>query len=138
VVVLLATGTAWYSGRLWVHERYFDYLVAQQKNDLELASVELAGDIANFLHERARTAPPRPRPATWNRDEDAVLRYEQETSILYEARFGGEVRRARQMFAMRGLTDRDFDAFYRHPSSGFEIDVVARRLSLLARRLERT
>src|SRR6516162_4762473 len=44
VVVLLATGTAWYSGRQWVHEKYFNYLVAQQKTNLELSAVELAGD----------------------------------------------------------------------------------------------
>ena len=138
VVVLLATGMAWYSGRLWVHERYFDYLVAQQKTDLELRSVELAGDIANFLRERALAAPPRPQPATWERDEVAVLRYEQETSLRYEAAFGTPVRRTRQLFAMRGLTDRDLDAFYRHPSSAFEIDVIARRLAALAHRLERS
>jgi len=46
-VVLLATGIAWYSGRQWVHEKYFDYLVAQQKADLRLGSMELAGEIAN-------------------------------------------------------------------------------------------
>src|SRR5882672_6670299 len=53
VVVLLATGIAWYSGRQWVHEKYFDYLVAQQKVDLRLRSVELAGEIANLLRVRA-------------------------------------------------------------------------------------
>src|SRR5882762_1602142 len=44
VVVLIATAMTWYSGRLWVHEKSFDYLVAQQKADLEIRSVELAGD----------------------------------------------------------------------------------------------
>ena len=138
VVVLLATGTAWYSGRLWVHEKQFDYLVVQQKTDLELRSLELSGDIVNFLRQRARGAPPRPRPATWDRDEDAVFRYEQETAIRFEAEFGAAVRATRQMFAQRRLVDRDLDAFYRRPSSAFEISVIAERLVVLARRLERT
>jgi hypothetical protein len=138
VVVLLATGMTWYSGRLWVHEKQFDYLVVQQKTDLELRSLELSGDIINFLRQRARGAPPRPRPATWDRDEDAVFRYEQETAIRFEAEFGAEVRATRQMFAQRRLVDRDLDAFYRRPSSAFEISVIAERLAVLARRLERT
>jgi hypothetical protein len=138
VVVLIATAMTWYSGRQWVHEKYFDYLVAQQKTELEIRSVELAGDIENFLHQRARTAPPRPRPATWDSDEHAVFEYEQETSVLFEAEFGVQVRRARQMFSLRGLTDRDLDAFFRRPGNAFEIDVVARRLAALARRLPRS
>ena len=137
VVVLLATGMTWYSGRLWVHEKYFDYLVAQQKAELEIGSVELAGDITNFLRQRVGTAPPRPRPATWDRDEDAVFRYQHETSALFEAQFGPQVRRAREMFSLRGMRDRDLDAFYRRPANAFEIDVVARKLAALARRLER-
>jgi hypothetical protein len=138
VVVLMATLMAWFSARLWVHEKQFDYLVAQQKTDLELRAVELSGDIANFLRERGRTAPPRPQPATWERDEIAVLRYEQETAALFEAEFGAQVRTTREMFALRRLNDRDLDAFYRRPSTAFEIGVVARRLAVLAHRLERT
>jgi hypothetical protein len=137
VVVLLVTGVAWYEGRVWVHEKQFDYLVAEQKTDLELRSVELAGDIENFLRERGRGAPPRPRPATWDHDVDAVLRYEQDTSLLFEAEFGPQVRRAREMFRLRGLIDRDFDAFYRQPANAFQIDIIARRLTVLAHRLER-
>jgi hypothetical protein len=138
VVVLLATGMTWYSGRQWVHEKQFDYLVALQKTDLELGGVELSGDIVNFLRERARTAPPRPQPATWERDENAVLLYEQETAMLFEAGYGARVRRLREMFAQRRLIDRDLDAFYRRPSTSFEIGVIATRLTVLAHRLERT
>jgi hypothetical protein len=138
VVVLLATGMAWYAGRQWVHEKYFDYMVTQQKTTLELDSIELSGEIATFLHARARTAPPRPRPATWERDENAVLRYEQETSRLFEAQFGQQVRRTRDMYSLRGLRDRDLDAFYGRPANAFQIDVVSRRLAVLAHRLERS
>jgi hypothetical protein len=137
VVVLLATAVAWYEGRLWVHEKQFDYLVAQQKTDLKLRSVELAGDIENFLRERRRDAPPRPKPATWDHDVEAVLRYEQDTSLLFEAEFGPQVRRTREMFRLRGLTDRDLEAFYRQPANAFQIDIVAGRLAALAHRLER-
>jgi hypothetical protein len=138
VVVLLVTGMTWYSGRLWVHEKYFDYLVAQQKTALDLHSIELSGDIVNFLRERARAAPPRPKPATWERDVSAVLAYEQETSQRFEEVFGPQVRQTRQMLAQRGLIDRDLDAFYRRPANAFQIDIIARRLAVLAHRLERT
>ena len=138
VVVLLATGMGWYSGRLWVHEKQFDYLVAQQKTDLELRSLELSGNIVNFLRERGLAAPPRPKPATWDHDVDAVLRYEQETSLLFEAEFGPKVRMTREMLALRGLIDRDLDAFYRRPANAFQICVVAKKLAALGRRLERS
>ena len=138
VVLLLATGMSWYSSRLWVHEKYFDYLVTQQKTTLDLGCIELAGDIANFLRERAAAAPQRPQPATWDRDVDALLRYEQETSQLFDAEFGAQVRQTRQMMAQRGFVDRDLDAFYRRPANAFQITVVARRLAALAHRLERS
>ena len=40
--------------------------------------------------------------------------------------------------ALEQLTDRDLDAFYRRPANAFQIDVVAKRLLVLARRLDRT
>ena len=61
-----------------------------------------------------------------------------ETAALFEAEFGAQVRTTREMFALRRLIDRDLDAFYRRPSTAFEIGVVARRLAVLAHRLERT
>jgi len=138
VVILVVTGMGWYSARLWVHEKYFDYLVAQQKSALENGGIELAGDIENFLRVRATTAPPRPRPSTWDRDEAAVFRYEEETAALFEAEFGPQMRTTHDMLLQRGLRDRDLDAFYRRPANAFQIDVIARRLAVLAHRLERT
>jgi hypothetical protein len=44
----------------------------------------------------------------------------------------------RDMFSLRGLIDRDLDAFFRQPANAFQIGVVARRLAVLAHRLERT
>ena len=138
LVLLVGTGMGWYSGRLWVHEKQFDYLVASQKNDLRLGIIELAGDIDIFLRERAKGAPPRPAPATWERDMETVLRYEEETAALYEIRFGAQVRRTRDILALEQLTDRDLDVFYKRPANPFQIDVVAKRLIVLAHRLERT
>jgi hypothetical protein len=138
VVLLVATGMGWYAGRLWIHEKQFDDLVREQKADLELRIVEIAGDIVNFLRERGRTAPPHPSPATWQRDVDALLRYEAETSSLYERRFGPQVRKTRDILALERLTDRDLDAFYRRPANAFQINVIAEKLIALARRLERS
>lgn len=135
VVVLLATAGAWYSARLAVHEKQFTYLVAWQKSQLRMAALEVSGDVLNFLSRRAREAPARPAPATWDRDVDAILRFEDETSAEFEASFGARVRRTRDLLAIEGLRDPDLDAFYRHPANAFQIDVVARRLAALAGRL---
>jgi hypothetical protein len=54
-----------------------------------------------------------------------VLRYEQETALLFEARFASQVRGIRAMFSLRGLTDRDMDAFHRRPANAFQIGVIA-------------
>jgi hypothetical protein len=136
-VVLMTSAMVWYGGRLWVHERQFDYLVASQRSGLELRAIELSGDVVNFLRARERTAPPRPAPATWNRDTAALLRYEDETATAFEEMFGRQVRRAHDLLELEGLTDRDLDAFYRHPANAFQIYIVAEKLASLARRLDR-
>jgi hypothetical protein len=134
-VLLVASAMAWHAGRLWIHERQFDYLVASQREALRLAAVELSGDILDFLAARARTVPPSPAPATWDRDVAGVLAYESDTAGMYEARFGPAVRRAHDLFALEGLDDRDLDVFYRRPANAFQIRIVARRLAFLAGRL---
>jgi hypothetical protein len=138
VVLLVSTGMAWYSGRLWVHEKMFDYLVLEQKTELHLRIVELSGDMELFLRERARQAPPKPAPATWDRDVQRVLLYEAETAQLFEVQFGPQVRKTREILALERVTDRDFDAFYRRPANAFQINVIAERLLVLAKRLEKT
>lgn len=137
VVILLVAVASWYAARLSVHEKQFDYLVASQHRQLELAALELAGDIGIFVRERAAAAPPRPSPATWDRDVAAVLAFDDDTSRRFAQRFGPQVRRTRELFALEGFTDRDLDAFYRAPANAFQIGVVATRLATLAHRLER-
>src|SRR5258708_646252 len=68
VVLLLVTGVSWYSARLWIHEKQFGYLVAQPKTDLDLRNLQLSRQIANFLRERARTAPSPPKPPPFEPD----------------------------------------------------------------------
>jgi len=137
VVILLVAAGVWYAARLSVHEKQFDYLVASQHRQLELAAIELAGDIEIFVRDRAAVAPPRPSPATWDRDAAAVLAFDDDTSRRFAQRFGAQVRRTRELFALEGFTDRDLDAFYRAPANAFQIAVVATRLASLAHRLER-
>ena len=137
VVVMLVALGSWYSARVWVHEKEFDYLVGTQQRELELAALELAGDIENFVRERASEAPPPPAPATWDGDVAAMLAFETDTSVRFERRFGPEVRRTRDLFALEGIADRDLDAFYRAPANAFQIGVVATKLAALAHRLAR-
>jgi len=104
-------------------------------SQLRLAAAELSGDILTFLNRRGRGAPPRPAPATRDRDVDAILQFEDTTTAEYEAWFGARVRRTHDLLALQGLRDPDLDAFSRRPANAFQIDVVARKLAALAQRL---
>jgi hypothetical protein len=137
VVLLGGTWCGWYAERLHLHEVQFDAMVQRQKSDLELRCLTLSGEIAAFVHERGDAAPSPPKPATWERDVTTLLRYDTETSILFEERFGAQVRKAHDLLALEGIRDRDFEAFYRHPANAFQINVVASKLTALAQRLER-
>ena len=81
--------------------------------------------------------PPHPRPATWDDDVAAWLRFEGGTALMYNRRFGARVRTAHDLLTLRGMRDADLDAFYRSPDSEFQMTIVARKLSGLADRLAR-
>src|SRR5262249_42299591 len=136
-VALLAIGFGWLGAREWIAEREFDYRAAQQKADLILVLRDLSSRIDGFAASRDRVAPPRPRPATWQHDEDNFERFKEETVVEYERSFGARVRMARNLVAIRGVTDRDFDTSYRHPANEFQIRVIASKLDAFAKRLSR-
>jgi hypothetical protein len=136
VVLLGATWSGWYALRMHIHELQFDAMVRRQKGDLEQRCRTLSADIAAFARSRGEAAPPPPRPATWERDVTTLLRYDAETSTLFEERFGPQVRKAHDLLALEGVRDRDFEVFYRHPANAFQITVVASKLAALARRLD--
>lgn len=137
VVLLGAIWTSWWAERLHLHELQFNALVRRQKQDLEARCTSLSDDIAAFTRERGQTAPPPPKPATWEHDVATLLRYDDETSVMFEERFGAQVRKAHDLLALEGIRDRDLDTFYRHPANAFQINVVAAKLVALAQRLER-
>jgi hypothetical protein len=136
-VALLAISFGWLGAREWLAERDFDYRAARQKEDLVFVLRDLSSRIDGFAATRDRVAPPRPRPATWQHDEDDFERFEEETVVEYERSFGAKVRMARNLVAIRGLTDRDFDTFYRHPANEFQIRVIAGKLDTFAKKLSR-
>jgi len=136
-VALLAISFGWLGARQWLAERDFDYRAARQKADLIFVLRDLSSRIDGFAATRDRVAPPRPRPATWQDDEDNVVRFEEKTVVEYERSFGAKVRMARNLVAIRGLTDRDFDMFYRHPANEFQIRVIAGKLDTFAKKLSR-
>jgi hypothetical protein len=136
-VMLLAIGFGWLGTREWIAERDFDYRAALQKADLIFVLRDLSSRIDGFAATRDRVAPPHPRPATWQSDEDNIERFEDETALEYERSFGAKVRLARNLVAMRGVTDRDFDTFYRRPANEFQIRVIAKKLDTFATTLSR-
>jgi hypothetical protein len=127
-VMLAAVALGWIGSRDWIAERAFDYRAAQQKAELMRALHDTAVRITQFVDARDREAPPRPRPATWQQDVDAFGRFESETVAAYERRFGARVRAAHDLVSLRGLRDRDFDAFFRRPANEFQMRVIAKKL----------
>ena len=91
--------------------------------------------ISVFCNARDRLAPPRPRPATWQQDMDALDRFESDTVRAYERRFGARVRAAHDLASLRGLRDRDLDAFFRHPANEFQMRVIAKKLDGFSEKL---
>ena len=136
-VMLAACGLGWIGAGQWIEERAFNYRVAQQKQELMRALRDTAVRLTEFCAARDRVAPPRPRPATWQRDEDAFDRFESETVDAYERRFGPRVRAAHDLASLRGLRDRDLDAFFRHPANEFQMRVIAKKLDGFATKLAR-
>lgn len=136
-VMLAACGLGWIGSGEWLDERAFDYRVAQQKAELTRALHDTAVRLTEFVDQRDRQAPPHPRPATWQRDVDTFDRFEEETVSIYERRFGARVRAAHDLASLRGLRDRDLDAFFRHPANEFQMRVIARKLDGFASALGR-
>ena len=136
-VMLAACGLGWLGAGQWIEERAFDYRAAQQKDDLTRALHDTAVRLTQFCDARDRVAPPHPRPATWQRDEEVFDRFESETVDAYERRFGARVRAAHDLASLRGLRDRDLDAFFRHPANEFQMRVIAKKLDVFATKLAR-
>ncbi len=136
-VMLAACGLGWLGAGEWIEERAFDYRAAEQKAELIRALHDTAVELTQFVDARTRVAPPRPQPATWQRDVDTFDRFEEETVVLYERRFGPGVRAAHDLASLRGLRDRDLDAFFRHPSNEFQMRVIAKKLDGFAATLGR-
>ena len=127
-VSLAAVALSWIGSGDWIAERAFDYRAAQQKTELMRALHDTSVRILRFVDARDRLAPPRPRPATWQEDVNAIDRFESEGAAAYESRFGARVRTAHDLATLRGLRDRDFDAFFRHPANEFQMRIVAKKL----------
>jgi len=134
-VMLAAAGLGWIGSGEWVDERAFDFKAAQQRADFSHALHDTSIRITQFCNGRDRVAPPRPRPATWQQDMDAFEQFETETVRAYERRFGARVRAEHDLASLRGLRDRDLDAFFRHPANEFQMRVIAKKLDAFSNSL---
>jgi hypothetical protein len=135
-VMFMTIVLAWIGFRQSIGEAAFDYAVQTQRADLAQGARTLSYQIDAFLQARRAIAPPAPRPATWDEDEAALMRFETETVVLYERRFGRQVRIVHDLLTFRGLRSRDLDQFYRRPANTFQMRVIAERLEFLATKLD--
>jgi hypothetical protein len=135
-VMFSTIALAWLGLRQEVTGAAFDYQVAAQRAQLAMAARTLSYQIDAFLDARRRIAPPPPRPLTWEQDVGTLGRFETETIEQYESRFGAQVRAAHDLLTLRGMRNRDLDAFYRLPANEFQMRVVADKLAFLAAKLD--
>src|ERR1043166_4496558 len=137
-VMLAAVGLGWIGTGEWIEERAVDVRVAQQRADLMRTLHDTSLRITQFCNARNLVAPPRPPPVTWQQDVDNYDRFESETVRAYERRFGARVRAVHDLASLRGLRDRDLDAFFRHPANEFQMRVIAKKLDTFSQTLERS
>jgi hypothetical protein len=104
---------------------------------LVVSAHELSREVLSFVAGRRQVAPARPRPATWDADVTAWIRYDEQTVVAYDRRFGARVRAAHYLLALRNVRDRDLDAFYEGPANDFQMVIVGQKLSELADRVAR-
>jgi len=135
-VMFMAIVLSWIGLRQAIGEAAFDYVVAAQRADLSQTAHLLSYQLDGFLQERRKVAPPAPRPATWDEDENANELFEGQTVFMYERRFGRQVRITHDQLTLRGLRTRDFDQFYRRPANEFQMRVIAKQLAFLAGKLD--
>ena len=136
-VMLASVALGWIGAGERIDERAFDFRAAQQKAEFTQVLHDTSVRILQFCKARDRVAPPHPRPATWQQDVDNFDRFESETVRGYERRFGARVRAEHDLASLRGLRDRDLDAFFRHPANEFQIKVIAKKLDGFSEKLAR-
>jgi len=136
-VMLASVALGWIGAGESIGDRAFDYRASEQKAELARTLHDTSVRLTQFCNARDRQAPPRPSPATWQRDMDALDRFESDTVRAYERRFGARVRAAHDLASLRGLRDRDLDAFFRHPANEFQMRVIAKRLDGFSESLAR-
>ena len=136
-VAFAAVVMGWFGAERAIADAAFNYRVDAQKVALVASARDLSREVLAFVDARRRSAPPRPRPASWDDDVANWLRFESSTAFAYNRRFGARVRVAHDLLTLRNLRDADFDTFYRLPANDFQMEIVARKLSSLADRLAR-
>ncbi len=136
-VVFAAIVMGWFGAERAIADAAFTYKVDAQTVALVASARDLSREVLAFVESRRRSAPPRPRPASWDDDVVNWFRFESETAIAYNRRFGARVRVAHDLLTLRSVRDPDFDTFYRLPANDSQMEVVARKLSALADRLAR-
>ena len=130
-VGLAAVALGWLGSGDWIADRAFDYRAAQQKAEFMRALHDTSVRIVQFVNERdCSSRRPRPRSGDVRRQDvcAASIASRSEMATAYEGRFGARVRTAHDVATLRGLRDRDFDAFFRHPANEFQIRIVAKKL----------
>jgi hypothetical protein len=108
--------------------------VDKLKRDATLLSQE----ILQFLTDRVRGEPslvPGGTDAEWKQNTESYLLYSRDTMSLYSQQFAARVIATRNAFAERGLTDKELDSIYEHPTNPIGIRMVGEHMGALAEKI---
>lgn len=108
---------------------------ADSRSAIRNRALALSGEILRFLTERLGSEPSPPHPGTWERDTDSMMRYSGQTMRLFSEKFGAKIIAMRNALAQKGLTDKELDSHYEHPTNPIGIRIVGERLGALAHQM---
>ena len=141
VLTLIVIGIANFTDALRKIYKFFTDISAhfqdRQLTDEQLNTVALdtARALMEFVSER-QAAEPNIDFENWNESTQAQIKYSQETQNIYYRDFGGKIGHYRNEFLKRGLSDKDINMFYEHPTNYIGMRTVAMKLAELAYKLE--
>lgn len=103
---------------------------------------ELSADIFSFLAARQAAEPESPIPSTPNFRQEmekyfaGLPSYLEQTMTLYDQSFTKRVEAIHDALIKQGIRDDQLDEYYKDPTNKFGIEILARRLGVIAENLK--
>jgi len=108
---------------------------ATQLQEIKVRAKVLSSELLQFVSERLKGEPPSPKRASWDKDNEAHIRYFEETMTQYSEKFGVRVIATHRELAESGITDSELDTRYQSATNPLGIRLIGERIGALAERI---